>query len=251
MTLSRSHQRAQERTAVQPVLALLLAQGHTVDGLRRPELGGGRSPDFLFELDRETIALEVVRYMDRSDAQKAMSRVLLVERALADRLRQDSAALGGKIAIGLNYAVDRLADHKRADVAVDAAMLAVDVRAALATGASDPAGMFEVRTRVGWILDAQATVLPSPEPGTYFAISPGLGDGSPDPDGFIIRTIKAKADQHVRHARRAILIAMGMFADDSEDLEAAFGRRSEPVPWWRVYFVRYEATLVYEAQESA
>src|SRR5689334_9467151 len=107
MPSTRSRQIAEEQTAVHPVLALLVSQGHTVEALRRPELGAERSPDFLVDLDDEPLALEVVRYLARSDVQKAMSRVLLVETALADQLRSESAALGGKLAIGITYAADR------------------------------------------------------------------------------------------------------------------------------------------------
>ena len=226
MSADRRRQTVQEQSAAQPIFAFLLAQGHLVTGVRRPELGRGRSPDFLFELDGETIALEVVRYLDRSEAQKAVSRVNLVERALQGLLRPDSVALGAKIVINLRYDVDGLARHKRGDVDGDAEHLATDVRAALATGSPDPMGFTDIRTDLSWVIDAQLAVLPSPEPGAYFAIAPGLPDGTPDPDGFIDRTVASKADQHVGHATRAILAVLGMFADDAEDLEAAFQRRS-------------------------
>lgn len=81
-------------------------------------------------------------------------------------------------------------------------------------------------------------------------IAPGLPDGIPDPDDFIARTIASKAGQHLGHSDRAILAILGMFHDDAEDLAEAFERWSAPVPWWRVYFVRGDAFLVYEQPDA-
>ncbi len=72
-----------------------------------------------------------------------------------------------------------------------------------------------------------------------------------DPDDFIARTIEAKADQHRRHASHATLAVLGMFSDDAENLADAFRRCYGIVPWWRVYFVRGDASLVYECQAGA
>ncbi len=246
MSQDRSRLGKQEALTAQPVFALLLSQGHVVADVERPRLGDARSPDFVFRLDGQPVALEVVRYLDRPEAQKASSRLLLVERALQDRLLPDAIAVRGKIVMHLRYSVDALQTHKRADVERDADQFAAHVRAALASASPKASDMIEVPTTVQWILDAQVWVLPSEEPSAYFGIAPGLPDGVPDPDAFIERTIASKADQHVAHAPRAILVVLGMFHDDAEDLAEAFARWPEPIPWWRVYFVRNEATLVYE-----
>ena len=253
MDHDRARLSRQEELTAQPVFATLLSEGHRVVDVHRPRLGGRRSPDFVFRLDREPMALEVVRYLDRSEAQKALSRVLLVEWAIQGRLASDARAARGKIVINLRYSVEALQAHQRRDVARDADQLATEVRTALRRRTEAPDTMVEVSTTVAWVIDAQVVVIPSEEPGAYFGIAPGLPDGIPDPDGFLNRTIAAKASQHLGHADRAILAVLGMFHDDAEDLLAAFQRWSGPVPWWRVYFVHYDATLVYQqpAQASA
>lgn len=236
----------QEELTSQAVFALLLSQGRVITDVGRPPLGGSRSPDFIFRLDGQPGALEVVRYLDRQDAQKAMSRVILVEHALQERLKPDAMAIHGKVAIALRYSVAALQTHKRADVGVDADQLAVDVRAAMKQRTPNDDNLVEILTSVRWVIHVQVSVWPSDEPGAYFSIAPGLPDGTPDPDGFVERTIHSKADQHLGYASRAILVVLGMFHDDAEDLTAAFERWSGPVPWWRVYFVRSDATLIYQ-----
>lgn len=246
MDRQRFHLSRQEELTAQTVFALLLSQGHDVIEVRRPPLGDGRSPDFVFQLDGRPVALEVVRYLERQEAQKALSRVFSVESALQERLAPDAAAAQGKIAINLRYSAPALRAHKRRDVGPDADRLAADVRAAIARATTSPVNMVDVPTGVPWIEDAQVTVLPGEEPGTYFAIPPGLPAGIPDPDEFIRRTIASKGSQHIGHGDKAILAVLGMFHDDAEDLALAFKRWTAPIPWWRVYFVRYSATLVYE-----
>lgn len=250
MGQDRSRLANQEELAAQQVFALLLALGHSVTHVRRPPLGQGHSPDFVFQLDGDPIALEVIRYLDRAAAQKGLSRVVLVERALKVRLLPDAVAAQRSIVLHLGYSVEALQAHKRADVERDADRLAADVRAAVAMADTDAMAFLDIPTTVPWIDDAQASVLPSVEPSVYFAISPGLPDGVPDPDMFLERAIASKGGQHLGHAPRAILAVLGMFHDEAEDLASAFLRRPEPIPWWRVYFVRDGAVLVYEDPAS-
>ena len=250
MGQDRSRLANQEALAAQQVFALLLSEGHNVTDVRRPPLGEGRSPDFVFRLDGSLVALEVVRYLDRAAAQKALSRVLLVERALKVRLAPDAVAARGSIVVNLRYSVEALQSHKRADVDRDADQLTVDARAALGTARADLRDLCDFPTSVPWVADAQLSVVPGLEPNVYFGIAPGLPDGAPDPDGFIDQMVTAKADQHVGHASRAILAVLGMFRDDAEDLADAFSRGPGPIPWWRVYFVRDGATLAYEGPAS-
>ena len=232
------------------MFALLLSEGHSVTDVRRPPLDQGRSPDFVFRLDGHPMALEVVRYLDRAAAQKALSRVLLVERALKVRLTPDAVAARASIVLNLRYKVEALQSHKRADVDRDADQLTSDVRAALAITRTQAVELLDFPTTVPWIVDAQLSAVPSVEPSVYFGIAPGLPDGVPDPDAFLDQVVTAKADQHLGHASRAILAVRGMFRDEAEDLADAFSRWQNPVPWWRVYFVRDGATLVYEGRTS-
>ena len=122
--------------------------------------------------------------------------------------------------------------------------------AALAITRTHAVELLDFPTTVPWIVDAQLSVVPSVEPSVYFGIAPGLSDGVPDPDAFLDQVVRAKADQHLGHASRAILAVFGMFRDEAEDLADAFSRWQDPVPWWRVYFVRDAATLVYEGHAS-
>lgn len=238
--------KTQERMTAQAVLALLLSEGHAVADMRAPKQGDGRSPDFLLELDGETMALEVTRYLGPAAVQKAASRVELVERAVGDLLREDAREAGGKLVVDIRYAVEALQSHRRADVSRDAEVIARAVRRARRATQANPSTSVPVDTGLPWVTSMTVAVLVSPEPGAYFGTSPGFPDAAVDADDFIARTIEAKAGQHLGHASRAILAVQGMFRDDAENLAEAVRRYSDTVPWWRVYFVRGDAFLVYE-----
>jgi hypothetical protein len=153
--------RRQEELTAQVVFALLLSEGHDVVDVGRPRQSGGRSPDFVFRLDGQAVALEVVRYLEPSEAQKALSRVNLVERALQDRLNPEAMGLDRTIAISVRYSVAALQAHKRRDVDLDADQLAAGVRAVMAATTASAVDMVEVSTSIPWIEDLQVSLLPA------------------------------------------------------------------------------------------
>jgi hypothetical protein len=231
-----------EEVVAHAVVAALSGEGRVVTRLDRIPQTSGRSPDFLAETDGRDIAIEIVRYLSPSDHQAAMARVILVEAAVRERLGTDAKRIGKTIAVSLSHSVEGLAGHRRQDVGRDADAIASAVRSALA-GPADPLGDRPLASTVPWVEHAHVGLVESHDPSSYF-----LKSGSePDPDTFVHQVVGAKADQHLGFADTAILVVNAMFDDYAEDLADAFGRYEGQLPWWRVYVVRHDAKLVYEA----
>ena len=124
---SRAERKAHaEQMTAQAVIAQLLSEGRRVGSLRRPALGPNPSPDFLIELDGETVAIEVTWFLHPPDVQKAAAQIQLIERDVKPLLLTDATRLGAKIALSVTFRVAPLAASHRAEIAAWSTLLSPD-----------------------------------------------------------------------------------------------------------------------------
>ncbi len=196
--------------------------------------GEDRRPDFLLQLDREQVALEVVRFIDERVA-KAEAGVGLLERALKERLDPLAVQMRCKLALDLTFDVIPLQTYGRKDAERDAELLAPSITAAAAI-ARDQLAPFE--SAVPWVASPAVFAFDAPADPSFFvgSMSPGHGLWRPDAGQFVAWVIEHKGRQHVSCASVAIL-AVQCEADDSDTLIPAFAEATDTIPWWRVYIV--------------
>jgi hypothetical protein len=235
-TDQRQRSRYLEDMTARAVVAHLMSEGRTVTTYARPTIGPARSPDFLVIMDQETVAIEVVRFIDQQLA-KAVGRVRSVEQALKTRLQTDAIRLGLALVLDVSFRVAPLQQYRRPDVERDADLLAADVRRALVRLPSESGEFIELQSAVPWVYYASLTSWTVPDPSFYVgSTSPEPGYPIVDAPAFVSHVIATKRDQHAGHAERAILAVRGDF-DDADELILAFEAARAQLPWWRVYVV--------------
>jgi hypothetical protein len=250
-TDQRQRSRYVEDMTARAVMAHLMSESRNVTTYARPSTGVARSPDFLVTVDQETVAIEVVRFIDEQLA-KAVGRVRSVEQALKGRLQQDATRLGLALVLNVSFRVAPLQQYRRPDVERDADLLAADIRLALVRLSHQSGELIELQSTVPWVYYASLTSWSVEEPSFF------VGSTSPEPaypivdaPAFVSHVIATKRDQHAGHAERAILAVRGDF-DDADEIGLAFEAARAQVPWWRVYLVwgGGDCRVVYEQEPS-
>ena len=235
-TDQRQRSRYIEDMTARAVVAHLMSEGRTVSSFSRPSTGPARSPDFVATVDHDTVAIEVVRFIDPQIA-KAVARVRSVEHALKPRLQAEASRLGRAIVLDLSFCVAPLQHYRRPDVERDADLLAIDVRSALARLPQEGGSWIELETTVPWVHAAVLAGWAASEPSFYVgSLSPEPSHPIPDAPSFVAHLLATKLDQHIGHAERAILAIRGTI-DDVEDIRFALAARPVKPPWWRAYLV--------------
>jgi hypothetical protein len=187
-------------------------------------------------VDQDTVAIEVVRFIDQHLA-KAVGRVRSVELALKARLQPDATRLGLALVLDVSFRVAPLQQYRRPDVERDADLLAVDVRRALVRLPDQSGERIELETAVPWVYAAALSGWTVPDPSFYVgSISPEPAYPVVDAPAFVTHVLATKRDQHAGHAERAILAVRGEF-DDADEMVLAFEEARAQLPWWRVYLV--------------
>ena len=245
-TPQRLRSRKLEELTCASVLAHLRSEGCSVEHPRRPVPGASRSPDFVVDIDGESVAIEVVRFLPPAAVGRAAARLRSIEQALITRLQGDAVAGGVKIVLGVGYAAGPLQNYPRPQVDADADLLASEIRRHLATAAGKPTPWRSLVSRLPWLLSADLGIWPDPHPSVMIGLS-YCPDDLPVAAEFVEATITRKGAQHLAFTSKAILAIAGMFREVDE-LKEAFRAVSSPVPWWRVYLVvgGGDAALVYE-----
>jgi hypothetical protein len=250
-TDQRQRSRYLEDMTARAVVAHLMSEGRTVTTYGRPPTGAARSPDFLVTMDQETVAIEVVRFIDEQLA-KAVGRVRSVELALKARLQPDATRLGLALVLDVSYRVSPLQQYRRPDVERDANLLAADVRQALVRLPAQSGDRIELETAVPWVYAAALAGWSVHEPSFFVgSISPEPTYPVVDAQAFVTHVLATKRDQHAGHAERAIL-AVGSTFDDADEMVLAFEAARAVLPWWRVYLVWGGGNfrVVYEQEPS-
>jgi hypothetical protein len=247
-TPQRLRSRNLEELAFAAVAAHLRCEGRLVENPERPPAETAtRSPDFLFTIDREPVALEVVRFLPPTEVGTAHARLRSIETALKDRLQADAVAAGLKVVLDVSFAVPALQAYRRPQVAADADLLATEVRHLLNANRGSTQIGLALSSVLPWLISGEVSIWPVPHPSVLIG-SWRTAQDLPDAAAFVERTIGRKGDQHRAFVDRAILAVAGG-SHDQEALADAFRECSLPIPWWRIYFVHTggDTALLYDS----
>jgi hypothetical protein len=246
----REYRAALENSCADRIVAMLIAEGHEVANLRRPDRlqRQARAPDFDFELDGERVALEVTEFTIST----AEMQAAVVALKVAERVRHALRPLAAELALGLvvvqfHYFAGRMPTKRRfeAEYATFERAIAEAMRELAATGETEVI----VEPSAAWLrLAPRVTARTTAGAPTVAVIHTG---GAHYAGGvvqaFIDRTAAKKASQ-IEGYGRAILTVLRGWAD-REDLTEGF-RAAGEVPWWRVYLLEREGdpVLVYPVE---
>jgi hypothetical protein len=234
-----------EANAAHAVIALLLTEGRTVSGLHRVPVGRNRTPDFGVTIDKERVALEVVRFIDGRTA-KAGAGVELLEAALKRLLDPVAVQMKRKLVLDLTFAVEPLQDYGLREAARDADLL-VETVASAAGG--EPEHLVPIESAVAWVQQPSVFTYYAPADPCFFvgSTAPDRPFTSPDARAFVQWVIRKKGDQHIGYSETAILAVVSDFTA-AEELGPALDTVDQPLPWRRVYNVQPggNGRLVYE-----
>ena len=232
------------------VVAYLRAEGRTVEGFQRPQLGPGRSPDFILKLDGSPTALEVVSFLEAT-ASKAEARMRKVEAALKVRLQASMRRTGCKLVLRITFEVLPHQSHRRPVIENDADRLASRIKALVEVWPNGLETGIGFETGVGWIKSAELFAWPAAEPSFHLEGTPAPVSGGTDTAALLARTIATRGAWYLQQATTAILAVRSEF-DNVEGLHRAVAETDEPIPFWRIYNVWSggNAGLVYESHAT-